>query len=65
MDEWRFRDTLGVLLILAVTLAAARSLDGIAQALVALVGVVIALLWIGKFFLEGYADGVASTSPRD
>lgn len=65
MSEWRLRDTLGILVVLAVTFSVARALDGIAQALVVLVGVVIALLWIGKFFLEGYTDALTSTSSGD
>jgi hypothetical protein len=46
----------GILIALAITLSAARTVDGIAQALIVLVGVVIALLWIGNFVLRGYLD---------
>ncbi|MDQ2049141.1 hypothetical protein RBH26_01455 [Natronolimnohabitans sp. A-GB9] len=62
MTDWTLRDTIGVLVVLGVTVSAAGALEGIAQALVVLVGVVVALLWIGKFVLEGYNDAVGSTS---
>jgi hypothetical protein len=54
MSDWSLRDTLGILIVLAVTLSAAQTVDGIAQALLVLVGVVIALLWVGNFVLRGY-----------
>ncbi|WIV66493.1 hypothetical protein [Natrialbaceae archaeon AArc-T1-2] len=60
---WTVRDTIGILIVVGITLSAARSLEGIAQALVVLVGVVVALLWTAKFFFEGYTDAVGSTSP--
>ncbi len=56
MADWSLRDTLGIVIVLAATLSAARAVDGIAQALIVLVGVVIALLWIGNFVLRGYTD---------
>lgn len=56
MSDWSLRDSLGVLIVLAATLSAARTVDGIAQALIVLVGVVIALLWVGNFVLRGYLD---------
>ncbi|MFC6942556.1 hypothetical protein ACFQE8_21750 [Salinirubellus sp. GCM10025818] len=62
MSDWRLRDTLGILIVLGGTLSAARVVDGIAQALIVLVGVVIALLWMGKFFFEGYTDALRSTN---
>jgi hypothetical protein len=62
MTDWSLRDTLGVVVVLGVTVAAARALDGIAQALVAAVAVVVALLWIGNFVLRGYTDAVESTN---
>ncbi|MFP9192021.1 hypothetical protein ACLI4Q_10230 [Natrialbaceae archaeon A-CW1-1] len=62
MEDWRLRDTIGILIVLGVTLSAAATLEGLAQALVILVGVVIALLWIGNFFLEGYTDTLESGS---
>ena len=56
MADWSLRDTLGIVIVLAATLSAARAVDGIAQALIVLVGVVVALLWIGNFVLRGYTD---------
>lgn len=56
MSEWSLRDTLSVLIVLAVTLSAGQTVDGIAQALIVLVGVVVALLWIGNVVLRGYLD---------
>jgi hypothetical protein len=58
MTDWSIRDTLGIVIVLAVTLSAARAVDGLAQALIVLVGVVIALLWIGNFVLRGYTDAL-------
>lgn len=58
MSDWSLRDTLGIVIVLAVTLSAARAVDGIAQALIVLVGVVVALLWIGNFVLRGYTDAI-------
>jgi len=54
MTDWSLQDTVGIVIVLAITLAAARAVDGIAQTLIVLVGVVIALLWIGNFVLRGY-----------
>ncbi|WP_152422049.1 hypothetical protein [Natrialba chahannaoensis] len=62
MEDWRLRDTVGVLIVLGVTLSAAATLEGVAQGLVILVGVVIVLLWIGRFFLEGYTDSIKTTN---
>jgi len=56
MSDWSPRDSLGILFVLAATLSAARTVDGIAQALIVLLGVVIASLWIGTFVLRGYLD---------
>jgi hypothetical protein len=56
MSEWSSRDSLGILLVLAATFSAARAVDGIAQALIVLLGVVVASLWIGNFLLRGYLD---------
>jgi|APHM01.1.fsa_nt_gi hypothetical protein len=56
MTEWSLRDTVGIVIMLGITLSAAQTGDGIAQALIILVGVVIALLWIGNFVLRGYLD---------
>ena len=47
-----------IVIVIGVILSAAESVDGIAQVLVAFVGVVIALLWMGMFFLEGYTDAI-------
>jgi hypothetical protein len=58
MTDWRLRDTLGILIVLGATLSAASVVDGLAQALIVLVGVVVALLWVGRFFLEGYTDAL-------
>jgi len=65
MADWRYRDTLGILIVLGSTLAAARTLDGLASALVDLVGAVVALLWIAKFFLEGYAEAVDPAARKE
>jgi hypothetical protein len=56
MTDWSLRDTLGILIVLGITLSVARTMDGIAQALLVLVSVVVALLWIGNFVLRGYVD---------
>ena len=56
MTDWTLRDTLGILIVLGITLSVARNMDGIAQALLVLVSVVVALLWIGNFVLRGYVD---------
>lgn len=56
MTDWSLRDTLGILIVLGITLSVARNMDGIAQALLVLVSVVVALLWIGNFVLRGYVD---------
>lgn len=58
MEDWRLRDTLAIVIVIGVILSAAESVDGIVQVLVVLVGVVIALLWMGMFFLEGYTDAL-------
>jgi len=65
MAEWSYRDTLGILIVLGATLAAARTLDGLASALVALVGAVVALLWIAYFFVEGYAEAADPTARQE
>lgn len=65
MDDWRLRDTVGILIVLGVTLSVARAIDGIAQALIVFFGVIIALLWVGRFFLEGYTDALKSTGTGD
>ena len=64
MSDWSLRDMLGILIVLGITFSAARVVDGIAQALIVLVGAVIALLWIGNFVLRGYTD-VLQTSTGD
>lgn len=56
MTDLSFGDTIGIIIVLGITLSAARVVDGIGQALIVLVGVVIALLWIGNFVLRGYND---------
>lgn len=56
MTDWTLRDTFGILIVLGITLSVARHMDGIAQALLVLVSVVVALLWIGTFVLRGYVD---------
>jgi hypothetical protein len=48
--------------MLGITLSAARAVDGIAQALIILGGIVLALLWIGNFVLHGYNDALQSSS---
>ena len=60
MTDWSLRDTAGIVIVLALTLSAARAVDGVAQALIVLVGVVIALLWIGNFVLRGYTDALTT-----
>jgi hypothetical protein len=62
MSDWSPRDTLGILIVLGITLSAARAVDGIAQALIVLVGAVIALLWIGNFVLRGYTDALQTST---
>jgi len=56
MMDWSLADTIGIVIVLGITLSAAGAVDGIGQALISLVGVVIALLWIGNFVLRGYND---------
>ncbi|WP_318568164.1 hypothetical protein [Salinigranum marinum] len=56
--DWSLRDTAGIVVVLAITVSAASTVEGIAQALIVLVGVVVALLWIGNFVLRGYTDAV-------
>jgi len=60
MTDWSLRDTVGIVIVLALTLSAARAVDGVAQALIVLVGVVVALLWIGNFVLRGYTDALTT-----
>ncbi|MDS0284475.1 hypothetical protein [Haloarcula onubensis] len=60
MTDWSLRDTFGIVIVLGITLSAARAVDGIAQALVVLVGVVVALLWIGNFVLRGYTEALTT-----
>jgi hypothetical protein len=62
MTDWSLRDTLGIVIIIGITISAARAVDGIAQALLVLVGVVIALLWIGNFVLRGYTDALQTST---
>jgi hypothetical protein len=62
MSDWSLRDTLGILIVLGITFSAARVVDGIAQALIVLVGAVIALLWIGNFVLRGYTDALQTST---
>jgi uncharacterized membrane protein len=62
MSDWSLRDTIGILIVLGITLSAARTVDGFAQALIVLVGVILALLWIGNFVLHGYNDALQSSS---
>lgn len=56
MTDWSFGDTVGIVVMFLVTLSAAGELDGIAQALITLVGVTIILLWIANFVLRGYNE---------
>lgn len=65
MTDWSFRDTVGIVAVLAITLSAASGVDGIAQALVVLVGVVIAFLWIGNFVLRGYTEALQNPDAND
>jgi hypothetical protein len=65
MTDWSLRDTVGVVIALGVTLSAARTVDGIAQALIVLVGVVVALLWIANFVLRGYTDALGAPDADD
>lgn len=58
MADWSLRDTVGIVIVLGATLSAARVADGIAQALIIFVAVVVALLWIGNFVLRGYIDAL-------
>ncbi|WP_177167478.1 hypothetical protein [Halopenitus malekzadehii] len=60
MNGWSLQDSVGILIVLGITLSAAQAVEGIAQALIVFVGVVIALLWILKFFFEGYTDAITS-----
>lgn len=62
MTDWSLRDTLGIVIVLGITLSAARVIDGIGQALIVLVNVVIALLWIGNFVLRGYTDALQTST---
>mgnify|MGYP000309585430 CR=1 FL=1 len=62
MTDWSLRDTLGIVIVLGITISTARVVDGIAQALIVLVGVVIALLWIGNFVLRGYTDALQTAT---
>jgi hypothetical protein len=61
MTDWTLGDTLGILIVFGTTLSAAGAVDGIAQALVTLVGVVIALLWIGNFVFRGYNEALQTS----
>lgn len=65
MTDWTLRDTLGILIVLGITLSVARNTDGIAQALLVLVSVVVALLWIGNFVLRGYVDVVRGSDAAE
>jgi hypothetical protein len=56
MAELTLRDSVGIIIAIAVILSAAETVDGLAQLLIVLVGAVIALLWIGNFVLRGYLD---------
>ncbi|MEF8790754.1 MAG: hypothetical protein V5A61_11575 [Haloarculaceae archaeon] len=62
MTDWSLRDTVGIVIVLGVAFSAATSLDGLASALVAAVGAVIALLWIANFVLRGYTDALDSAT---
>jgi hypothetical protein len=62
MTDWSLRDTVGIVIVLGVAFSAATSLDGLASALVAAVGAVIALLWIANFVLRGYTDALGSAT---
>ncbi len=55
---WFLRDTAGIAMVLAITFAAARAVEGIAQGLIASADVVVALLWIGNFVLRGDTDAM-------
>lgn len=65
MSDWTLSDTLGIVIVLGVILAAASAMDGLAQAVVVLVGAVVALLWIGNFVLRGYASAVETSARED
>jgi uncharacterized membrane protein len=60
MGDWSLRDSVGTLIVLGITLSAAQTVEGIAQALIVFAGVVIALLWTLKFVFEGYTDAITS-----
>ena len=62
VTDWTLGDTLGVLIVFGTTLSAAGAVDGITQALITLVGVVIALLWIGNFVLRGYTEALRTST---
>ena len=62
MTDWSLRDTVGIVIVLGVAFSVATSLDGLASALVAAVGAVIALLWIANFVLRGYTDALDSAT---
>lgn len=62
MEEWTLRDSMGLIIVFGVTLSAAKTVDGIAQALIILVGVILAILWIGMFFAQGYTNTVSKQS---
>ena len=58
MSDWSLSDTLGVVVVLGAILSAASALDGLAQVVVASVGAVVALLWVGNFVLRGYTSAL-------
>lgn len=62
MSELTLGDLMGILIAIGPIFSAAEAVDGLAQALVVFVGVVIALLWVGNFVLRGYMD--AQHTPR-
>ncbi|MFC6888152.1 hypothetical protein [Halorubrum trueperi] len=42
LEDWSLQNSVGILIVLGVTLSAARTVDGIAQVLIVFVGVVVA-----------------------
>jgi len=64
MDEWSLQDSVAILIVLGITLSAAQTVEGIAQALIVSVGVIVAVLWILRFFLEGYTDAITSVDSQ-
>lgn len=53
MPDWSLGDTAEIPVVSRIALSTARAVDGIAPAIVALVGVVTARLWTTTSFCEG------------